>query len=677
MAELTPISSACMKQDEEEDAQELRPLVATGTEKVNSSRSLPTEIRLLFGLIGVSLALPMMALMYLVNTQVKLPLSLLPAYGAVCFMPYSLKPLYAILSQCYQEFQHEWNKCGDNNYQAVSNANRSNVQSATFKNSMQLPLLLPILFLLQALALVGTLFATSITTLFVAGLARGIAGAWPEFLLELELVRRVSHIDSANHGDDDSGCATSAEATSDATPATIDTATTDETYMASDGDPPLSNCASAASILQSQAATARSLGSWAGHVVALLLMSVSTTSSMSWGMAAWLLGTTALLNVLGSCYAWYYRVGAHVGDETNDDATIDNTEESPPLCNGLLVSDDFSTECDAMDGEEMAYANKLQTQGFAGRFHGKAVVCILQLCVIVLVLQGPMVASSFSWIWYTAMAIVVFIFVASIMVVTMSEQPATYRVGLFLIMRHSMPTASYLLASFVYELFEANPVVIQILSVLDMGILTLASWSYGVLFGQHGMADGRSGTSCNRNRYNLYHVMIGTTVAAAVVSLVGQLVLISTVPTMSSIVKRAVTVLVVRSLGNIVGEWKFLPDVVLATVASSTPMAAKKRVTKSINREEHNVETVKSSSTVCSNGPKKDTLVASGIQYGSLISCIDFGGQLNGLIVGILVNALGISRENGWKNLDRLVEVASLSTFLSVGLIFFLLRPRL
>jgi len=68
--------------------------------------SLPTPMRegltqplsLLFAINGITLALPMTSYMYIVNSQVATPLSLLPTYVALTFLPSSLKPLYAFLS---------------------------------------------------------------------------------------------------------------------------------------------------------------------------------------------------------------------------------------------------------------------------------------------------------------------------------------------------------------------------------------------------------------------------------------------------------------------------------------------------------------------------------------------------------------------------------------------------
>eukprot|EP00537_Pseudo-nitzschia_pungens_P005043 CAMPEP_0172365110 /NCGR_PEP_ID=MMETSP1060-20121228/8095_1 /TAXON_ID=37318 /ORGANISM="Pseudo-nitzschia pungens, Strain cf. cingulata" /LENGTH=178 /DNA_ID=CAMNT_0013088295 /DNA_START=63 /DNA_END=596 /DNA_ORIENTATION=- len=59
--------------------------------------SLPLLLQLLFGLNGLSLSLLTLPIMYILNTRVKVPLPYLPAYSAIAFLPYSLKPMYAYL----------------------------------------------------------------------------------------------------------------------------------------------------------------------------------------------------------------------------------------------------------------------------------------------------------------------------------------------------------------------------------------------------------------------------------------------------------------------------------------------------------------------------------------------------------------------------------------------------
>ena len=60
--------------------------------------NIETHINLLFALNGLVEALPDLALMSLINDRVKIPVEYLPAYYAIEFLPYSLKPIYALVT---------------------------------------------------------------------------------------------------------------------------------------------------------------------------------------------------------------------------------------------------------------------------------------------------------------------------------------------------------------------------------------------------------------------------------------------------------------------------------------------------------------------------------------------------------------------------------------------------
>ena len=65
------------------------------------------------------------------------------------------------------------------------------------------------------------------------------------------------------------------------------------------------------------------------------------------------------------------------------------------------------------------------------------------------------------------------------------------------------------------------------------------------------------------------------------------------------------------------------------------------------------------------------------MEYGTLISCIDFGDQLGSLTVAPLVAFLNISRENGFLNLDHLILICALTNMVvSLGLLPLLVERR-
>ena len=111
---------------------------------------LPMPLRILFALNGFSLAFPTTALMYVVNTRVEMSLALLPTYGAIAFLPNSLRPLYACLSRTPFRDYH-------------------------------------LAFLLTtsaiSIALTALIPENGIVLCFILAFVRGVTSSWPEFLL--------------------------------------------------------------------------------------------------------------------------------------------------------------------------------------------------------------------------------------------------------------------------------------------------------------------------------------------------------------------------------------------------------------------------------------------------------------------------------------------------------------
>lgn len=135
------------------------------------SISLPWPLRILFAVNGASLQLPSLALLSIVNDRAAIPPTYLPAYGAIAFLPYSLKPLYATLTS------------------AIAGGKREDQQHGA--SSDRLRLLLAVLLGLNGFAFIGTdLFvpANGIIACFAWGFLRGLASSWPDFLLGLAVI---------------------------------------------------------------------------------------------------------------------------------------------------------------------------------------------------------------------------------------------------------------------------------------------------------------------------------------------------------------------------------------------------------------------------------------------------------------------------------------------------------
>jgi GMP synthase-like glutamine amidotransferase len=123
-----------------------------------------------------------------------------------------------------------------------------------------------------------------------------------------------------------------------------------------------------------------------------------------------------------------------------------------------------------------------------------------------------------------------------------------------------------------------------------------------------------------------------------------------------------------------------LPDIVLATV-SVDAIASTTSSDENVSSEPCIDNGTPSTSRV-GGGPnfvrevRQPSAASVGLQYGTLVSCIDFGGQLGALLAGPLVAFMGTSRENGWAQLDTLQLVNSAMMLLSISLILLLIRSR-
>jgi hypothetical protein len=604
----------------------------------NSSSCLPEPLQILFALNGATLALPATALLYVVNTRVQIPLNLLPSYAALAFVPFSLKPVYAHLS---------------------STSPPSSADESSSVRKVGLPprhVQVSILLTLSGLACIATSFIPihGIAICFGMGFVRGVCSAWPEFLLGLTLIDQAATTNEIHHQQHQQYQTTS----------TMTTMT--------------NVCA----LFQAQAATARNLGALLAHLVVLLCFGIlerwpshhangaSTSSStttkgtelLSDTSVTFLLVCTGLLNGVGALVAYIYQVGMHSAVDERDNCIVDGRSSRvgeressspciqipPPTCHETICHDEDPLLLLLLDHSESPPSNKVEESACDDlhRFPLRAdgidssqprpkstsvwliVVVLLQCSIILLTMRQPMshVISSFGWDILTVAAVTALVGTAAFVPKTSTREN---RVGIVLLLRHCAPSVTYILSSYCYTIFGTNhPGFLQFLSLLDMLVTTVASWSYGKLFGTH--RDIHHGS--------LLCLMAGTTVFASIVSLgnVGLIHVLQPACHLGLGWKIAITVAVKLATG-LADEWMFLPDVVLATVVSVDSASEHKNM-----------------------------------QYGAFLSCIDFGDQLGALLVGPLIVAFGTSRENDWQHLDWLQGLNSIALMASVVLLLLL-----
>lgn len=596
---------------------------------------LPLPLSILYGMYGLTMSLPMLPMMYILNTRVALPLSVLPTYGALSFMPYSFKPLYAYVSSFFPRH-----------------------------------LLLCIGWACCALATLGWTWVPSVTWVFVLGIVHGVVMAWSGFLLGLTLLETAQchllkqnsiDIDSANHGG-----------------AAFETA---------------------ASLFQSQAATARNIGSFLASILTLLIFGIGQRDQSQWsGLLVngifWATAGCHLISffvVLGhrDTFSSDYSLRT---SRTTPSSTVQATMQLPIRDDGRLtyssleVSEGYSDE-DVSDADSEETLERQEQSSPTNKFNLFA-VGFLQVSVILLALKGPIhtLVSDHLYILPVVAGVAIvgllllFLWLCigntGLRILKEARQGwgMSSMAGLVLILRHAVPSSFAVYNAFLYHCFQTQPAWLQIFSLAGSVTLTLASWSYQKLFAPH----------FSHGRKLIHFMMVTTFVTYASNNLFA--VVVNTHRDDRSLEAQPLfpwLVLSIKVLTSFPMEWNFLPSVVLATVsipgAENATRGVQNDTASNLRNMEMNEED-EQQGTPAESVPTTVPTVSSAtnVAYGSLISCIDFGDQIGAILSTPIVSALGITRENNWRNLDSMIHICSGIGVLSAGvltLLFFWL-PR-
>ena len=558
---------------------------------------------------GVSQSLCTTPIMYLLNFHMALPLSMLPTFWAIEFMPFSFKPLYAHLASSHRMDQQ-----------------------------------LPILMIINAVVLLVMGFAPKDGTLLFLflGFLLGLTLAWPELLLGLSLVQQATEARGTVHNGSDHQ--------------------DDET--AAYGE--------AASRMQAQAATARNLGSVTAFMITLTLLSKQNELDLT--VCRGLLTLNSVVLVLCAVIASWNQVGKPRAT-TRDDLTSDRSarangdeSEEAQLYQRILDSSDTSGNVLNNEGQEATpcptpWKNKEST----------LLVFLLQLSVIVLTLRQPMGLEFSSFLFGGDDPVAVFlgmllvplvVFVVALLCRYSSRRGRSYRVGIFFILRHLIPNSSFLVDSFRFSVFAKAPFLLQLLSLLDTSMLPLASWTFGRWFSSYSTGG------------KLIGLLALTTALAAITSL-ASLWFVHVSHTVESTTVQFGVAALTGALSTWFGEWSFLPELVLATVALKEGQAPSTTLVSSVEYQEidDDDDTTVATSTMDETETHQDKgLQRQRIQYGTYVTCIDFGDQLGALLSGALISMMGITRENSWNHLDQYIGLCAMLMLTTSLFLLVLLR---
>ena len=665
--------------------QSLQPDRSSGHDSINSHQHSdytdePTSpphlrrcVKLLFSLQGAAMQLPSLALMAIVNDRVAIPPAYLPAYSAVCFLPHSLKPLWAALSTL-----------GD----------------GSTSKERHIHMLLGILLATNGLTYLGTALwipVKGVFECFVWGFLRGVTDAWSQFLTDQLLIHQAQS--------DSSSSSKSYEAVS--------------------------------SIFQSHAATYSSGGSLVASVVSFAIFAVrqihnggdGTHSPLNSAVVSALLFVSAVTCFAGSA-AMIHQL--HIAKSTpahpneggcNDTYALNSNGQQgqqQPKCTARLfatLSILSSTNYSVAPGhgrhqeyEPLASADSLtgttepsssvhlpldpsldcgpQQSQVPTTFRDKSDVACLVLLQMLLVggavkhSIGPLDRGGYTWA--VVMTLLATCFVGSVVVsscwtehprygdgnlaietVPMRNASATIsarRLGLFLMLRHSVPNADFLMYSFIYDVFgKHEPILIQGLAIFQSAASLSASW----VFGRFLAARFHSG-------WGIVGLIATLSILTSLISLLDITIVHATIGKEAVDRSLQFLVLTVGIFTSFMGQIGYMPSVILATANVVTSTDSSGTAESRTRGSDSSLELM---TPRCDAGNSYvDAVHDEGIQYATFVACIDFGAQLGDWISVPIISALGIKRENQWANLDKLIILCATMRIASLAFLF-IIRP--
>ncbi|KAG7355647.1 hypothetical protein IV203_000333 [Nitzschia inconspicua] len=665
------------------DSQDLAVRIHEDAESVSETKKiarLPPVLYVLFVLNGLTLALFMLPMMYIVNTRVKIPVAYLSTYGSVAFLPYSFKPIYAYLSSSPEIHipLPTW-ACYRNGPSWV----RFHLPPRNIVFILLLMMNSACLILYASIPPGGVIFA------FVVAFFKGFSDAWSSLCLGLTMID-IGRYSAAPITENENTENSSSDTTENSGAMVYD---------------------KIVSYFQAQAATARNVGSVIGGAVTLLVFlqrylaakgkeEDNNIEQLSGGVANGLLYFTSSLNLVGACVAFTFRhalkakpleptgsgatfslVQQHEDSDTDNDAQNNDIASNRSNLEGNIRSidlegdrlmacdDDTSYRSYSSNGSEVSFADDENVVFDSGERSvisraSLASIVMLQFIVVVVVFKEPITNLTSTVTWNSLLFTMCLAFIAAIADLSYnSSWHFSHRAGLFLILRNAIPSDAMVVSSFTYSILESQPMMLQSLSVVSLVVRMASSWSYEKLWAR--FSNGRALTAAigflailagmasllNIAVYRKYEDLVSTTNNEIIKDLWGLIILANMATTFFS-------------------EWAFLPEVVLASVSVNENEKGESHQA-SERRRRAEPDTAESQPNARQTS---DVMVA--VEYGSLIACIEFGDQLGSLVAAPIVSSLGISRENNFNRMDEFLLICSLSTIIGTIAILPLTRKR-
>jgi len=573
---------------------------------------LSTPLKILFALNGAIEALPTLAYISIINDRLALELSYLPAYYAIAFLPYSFKPLFAMLSS-----------------------------PSKYKN------LLILLMIGSSIFILATSFIKSpkdTLACYLITFGRGLFISWWEFLLGLILIHSAT--------------------------STADTIQQQQRLL---------------SIYQSQAVTSRNVGSFTSHL--LLFGFFWGKTKITSKMTTIILIVTSILPFIGSCIVTIYNVGhdhdeAYLKEEDNNNDTgkqqqqqnclalsleqstntANNETQSILLNDGVNETEDNDNQSSSKKERCCCYALLLS---IIIPYSDVMALLLFQIILIITGLKTPIISVTSHLIWNA-----IFISIATSMIILcicsfccQSKKKLINRkvqkMALYLLLRYAIPTSpSTILISYYYTSIT-KPLYLQLLSIMESLSVTLASKFY----------ENYIAPTWSSIHSGLSTIIVITTILYAIVTLLNIPILHYSTSTTGLVTM----IICVQVLTSFFAELNFLPSIILATTTSTSINTEEEGNPNDLTEEEDNTNLVAVDELTSYRQQSKTNKNDGSIQYGFLISCIDFGDQLSDWMLIPIITALGIHRSesdtddnDGWEHLDWLVGYCAIMAIISL-----------
>lgn len=655
---------------------------------------LPVSLRLVYALNSATFQVSSLALLSIVNTRVSIPAEYLPAYGAISFLPYSLRPIFAWVSSWLLRL--------------------SDPKTANENSDRHDKLLFPA-FLLASLSFVGTVFIPSggIVLCFLWGFLRGIAGAWSDFLIGMSVIEFSKlQVGGAN-----------------------------ATYE------------HVVSVNTAQSSTAKNLGSFVASITTFAFfakhgnLGETVANTLLLGTAAiFLLASLVSLkfqfhvnNLMANLEAQGYNIVNSVeGEHLDETASVSSTNgmyytSSSSRQSPILLEQSGSDTVPSDDSEEGTISSTLlpemeESISRKGPQHRRQIVEVstliaFQILLAVSALQKPIIAVSnqSTWISLVVTFAITLIFIIalgyryerqSMLFDPLSSKPCASssppfghqdrklrsqnfilphrQLNLYFLLRYSLPIAGFLMYSYLYSVFESEPIFLQLLSVLKTAIGSLATFCYEKFLSPY----------CHSG-WPLIGLIASLDIIMGLVALLDVWVI--------RVVKEKEVdgeysvdtplrclVIAVGLAKYFFAELDYLPALVLSTtnVYSHKEVRFERREdgetampevdiddgdtranVYALSIDSNNEEDSDIARPSMENSVLKLPAISAGMQYASFLSCIDFGAQIGDWITVPIVSSLNITRENHWDHLDKLVILCSIFRMTRVTFLWLICPP--